>query len=177
MQNETHNHPTPKPLNEIKAHLDKMVQGYVSRPEKPSTEEEAIIEDALANFKAAGVQLLTDAAPHLWQFYQYILKANSADIIADYGIPTDLTPDDIWSYVVVKNSVTIGMGGENKRVPSQSYILFDADFVWEEEHGLQLVFEYGPKLCRVSHYDGWFTNAYAMSDESLIGTVVLPLRY
>lgn len=56
-------------------------------------------------------------------------------------------------------------------MPGHSYLSLEGEVSWEPERGLQLVFEDGQRVCRVSQYDGHVTVAHAYGDPSLLGTV------
>lgn len=56
--------------------------------------------------------------------------------------------------------------------PGRSYLSFEGEVSWEPEHSLQLVFEDGWRVCKVSPYDGHVTVADAYGDSSLLGVVV-----
>jgi hypothetical protein len=60
-------------------------------------------------------------------------------------------------------------------VPELSYISFEGEVTWEPEHGLQLVFEHGRRVCKVGPYDGHHTKGHAYGDPALID-VVFKLR-
>ena len=173
MSNEPSNLSNPQAVTALKTHLDTLIESASYWPESPSKDVQAVLDEAIKNFQSSGVQLLTDATRYVWWFYQDIVKNHSQEILEDYNIPTDIVQDDIWKYVVVRFGPTVGIGGDQKYTPGRAYIVFDADFIWEEEHGLQLVIEHGLKICRVSHYDGRYTNANAYGDESLLGEVYL----
>lgn len=163
----------PQTICALKRHLDSLVKSAVYWPTSPSAEVKAVFDEAIKNFQSEGVQLLIDATQYVWMFYKDIVKNSSAEILQDYNIPTNIIQDDIWKYVVIRHSPTIGIGGGSKYEPGRSYIVFDGDFIWEEEHGLQMVFDHGLNICRISHYDGWYTNAKARGDESFLGKIYL----
>ncbi|MEO1482923.1 MAG: hypothetical protein AAFU77_12520 [Myxococcota bacterium] len=91
----------------------------------------------------------------------------------DLGLGTELKlskPSEVWDHVAIGAEPSIVLGG-GKYTPSRHYISFEGNVAWEPEHGLQLVFEKGPKLCKVSPYDGHVTNAAAFADPNLHGVI------
>ncbi|MBO0834789.1 MAG: hypothetical protein J2P28_04615 [Actinobacteria bacterium] len=56
-------------------------------------------------------------------------------------------------------------------MPGRSYLSFEGEVSWEPEHGMQLVYEDGQRLCKVSQYDGHVTVAHALGDPSLLGVI------
>jgi hypothetical protein len=78
---------------------------------------------------------------------------------------------DIWEHVQFRHPPQWRLGG-GPLAPGRSYLSFEGEVSWEPEHGLQLVFEDGQHVCKVSPYDGHVTVAHAYGDSSLLGVVV-----
>ena len=85
-------------------------------------------------------------------------------------MPTIDESADIWEHVEIRFAPSFTLGG-GRFAPAPSYISFEGEVSWEIEHGLQLVFEHGRRVCKVGPFDGHDTNAHAYGDESLLGVV------
>ena len=77
-------------------------------------------------------------------------------------------PADVWDH--------IRFGGEplvSRRSKGDGgiYVSLECECDWEEEHGLQIVFENGRRVNKVGPYDGHLTNSDARADDSLGGTI------
>lgn len=68
----------------------------------------------------------------------------------------DKAPNDIWTKLVLKFIYV-----EKRARDGGIYINVQFDCTWDEEGGLQLVFNRSGKLVRVSTIDGWLTDAEA----------------
>jgi uncharacterized protein DUF6985 len=77
---------------------------------------------------------------------------------------------DIWEHVQFRHPPEWRLGG-GPLTPGRSYLSFEGEVSWEPEHGLQLVYEDGQRVCKVSQYDGHVTVAHAYGDPSLLGVV------
>ena len=87
-----------------------------------------------------------------------------------YGIPDIQPKSDIWDQVDFRSPPEIRRGGTPLE-PAPAYLSFEGEVSWEPEHGLQLVFEHGQRVCKVGPYDGHNTNAHAFADLSLIDVI------
>jgi hypothetical protein len=109
------------------------------------------------------------ATPFLWEYYrsESVLDREEGD---EWAIAKLDDTADIWEHVRIELPPTICEGGTMLE-PARSYISFEGSVDWEQEHGLQLVFEEGLRVCKVGPYDGHVTNAHAFDDPSLLGVV------
>ena len=92
----------------------------------------------------------------------------------EYGIPLDVTVENIWSHVSFGNppSVDPVVNGYKDLLHTDiAYINYECYCSWEPEHGLNLVFVHGTRIGKVGPYDGHLTNAHAASDPSLLDVV------
>jgi hypothetical protein len=135
-----------------------------------TAQERAVAEEAIRNFKSGGAELLDTATPFLWAYYRSVVSVFTAAERDDYGIPEIPQSADIWEQVEFRLPPALTFGG-NRLEPGRSYISFEGEVSWEPEHGLQLVFEHGLRVCKVGPYDGHCTNAHAYADGSLLGVV------
>ena len=120
------------------------------------------LHSAISAFLAADPSVLRAAEPHIFQYYQDCRRL----------APTDLhiqSPGDLWRHVHLGNEVSVGR--EDAR---HVYLSVECECDWEEEHGLQIVFEDGVRVSKVGPYDGHFTNAHAYADDRLEGVIYVP---
>jgi len=158
----------------LKQELDELSLEWEPSTGEMTDEEEAVFEEAAANFRAAGPELLDEATPHLWAYYRKERGRSSAEEREEWEIP-ELDEADgadaIWDHVSLELAPMLTIGGEDAFEPAPSYLSFEGNVPWEPEHGLQLVFEHGLRLGKLGPCDGHNTNAYAYDDESLLGVV------
>jgi uncharacterized protein DUF6985 len=129
-----------------------------------------VFRATLDNFLGQGPTILDEATDALWAYYSSTVSHFSETERAEYGIP-EIPPDsDIWDHVTFAFLPWIELGG-TRLEPAPSYLSFEGEVSWEPEHGLQMVFEQGRRLCKVGPFDGHNTNAHAYDDESLLGVV------
>ncbi len=159
-----------KRVREQKQVLDRLVRTSEFDDEEPSIDERVVYDEAIRNFLSRGPELLDEATPFLWDYYRSFVSAFNEAERATYGIPEIPTTSDIWDHVEFRHAPSMTLG-EHRLEPARSYISFEGDVSWEPEHGLQLVFEHGERVCKVGPYDGHNTVAHATGDESLIGVV------
>jgi hypothetical protein len=156
-------------LVELKRSLDALADGAECLD--GGVGERAVVDAAVRTFKEQGAEILAEVTPYLWQYYRSFAGAFSSEDRATYGIPElDASTDDIWSEVAFRFPPTVALGGGPLQ-PAECYLSFEADTSWEPEHGLQLVFENGARLCKVGPYDGHNTVAHAWGDASLLGVI------
>lgn len=133
----------------------------------------ALGEVALRNFRSLGGGALAEVTPYLWQYYRSVAQEFTPAERAEYGIPElDESTDNIWNEVTFQFSPTVDLGGSPLE-PAPSYLGFEAEVSWEPEHGLQVVYEEGLRLCRVGPCDGHSTTAHAFGDPSLLGVIFM----
>ncbi|WP_394298793.1 DUF6985 domain-containing protein [Allosalinactinospora lopnorensis] len=58
---------------------------------------------------------------------------------------------DIWEHVQFHHPPEWRLGG-GPLTPGRSYLSFGGEVSWEPEHGLQLVYEDGRRVCKASRY-------------------------
>jgi hypothetical protein len=151
----------------LKGELDGLAD-QVEHDDEPSSEERGVFDDAVRSFKRAGPTMLAEATPFLWQYYRSVGQEFTPDQRAAYGIP-EIPPDaDIWEHVSFPPTLTLG---GRPLEPARCYLSFEGEVSWEPEHGLQLVFENGERVCKVGQYDGHNTVAHAVGDASLLGLI------
>ena len=159
----------PSPLVErLKNELDASLGGAEFRRSKSAPQ--SLLEEGVANFRASGAALLDQATPYLWEYYRETLSAYEGQDLSEYGIPVIGDSEDIWTYVSFENSPEVA-AGEGPYEPDATYLSFSGDVAWEPEHGLQLVYAHGLKVCKVGPFDGHNTNAHAYGDLSKLGVV------
>jgi Domain of unknown function (DUF6985) len=157
-------------VREQKRILDSLVRTPDFDEDEPSLDERVVYDEAIANFVSAGPDMLEQATDHLWAYYRWFASGFSQTERAAYGIPDIPATSDIWDHVKFRNPPSITVGSDRFE-PAPSYISFEGEVTWEPEHGLQLVFEHGLRVCKVGPYDGHNTNAHAFGDFSLIDVV------
>ena len=159
-------------VTELKRFLDQLVR-IPDADHEPSVEERLVYDQAIDNFLSAGPALLDDATDSLWAYYRSVASRFTAAERVAYGIPEIPPTSDIWDQVhFASGPPELRLGG-TKLEPGDSYISFEGEVSWEPEHGLQLVFEHGRRVCKVGPYDGHNTNAHAYGDESLVDVVFM----
>lgn len=154
---------------ELKRILD--AQARMPRPEnEPNDDEAALFEEAIGKFLSAGPEVLEEATEALWAYYRSVASAfTDAERLA-YGIPEIPPVSEIWDYVDFREPPWIQLGGDQLE-PAPTYVSFEREVNWEPEHGLQVVFEHGHRVCTLGPYDGHNTNAHAFGDGSLLNVV------
>lgn len=136
----------------------------------PVTDEGILRREAIGGFIAGGPQLLAEATPFLRAYYWSTAAEFTPRERIKYGIPDIPHYADIWEHVQFRRPPLWTPGG-GPLMPGRCYLSFEGDVSWEPEHGLQLVYEDGQRLCKVGQYDGHVTVAHAYDDASLLGVV------
>lgn len=163
--------PMPSPLlPALKARLDRLLATPDLDDRDLTPEHLQAFDEASRAFLAAGPDLLDQATEHLWAYYRDTAGEYSPADWEVHGIPALDHEADIWAHVTITNAPALTPGGTALE-PGRAYISFEGEVTWEDEHGLQLVFEDGRAVCKVGPYDGHVTNAHAHGDEALLGTV------
>jgi hypothetical protein len=156
-------------VRELKAILDRLAE-EAGFEEDPVTEEGILRKEAISGFIAGGPQLLDEATRFLRAYYWSTAAEFTPRERIQYGIPEISDSADIWAHVQFRHPPTWTLGG-GPLMPGRSYLSFEGEVSWEPEHGLQLVYEDGRRLCKVSQYDGHVTVAHAYGDPYLLGVV------
>jgi hypothetical protein len=157
-------------VRELKALLDRLAE-QAELDGDPTAEDHILREEVIRDFIAGGVELLDEASPFLRAYYESTVAEFSAEQRVDYGIPEIPDSADIWEHVQFHHPPEWRSGG-GPLEPGRSYLSFEGEVSWEPEHGLQLVFDDGRRVCKVSPYDGHVTVAHAYGDSSLLRVVV-----
>ena len=74
------------------------------------------------------------------------------------------TPSDLWKHIRLGASPVVSRRPYGDK---SVYVSLECECVWEEEHGLQIVFKNGLKVNKVGPFDGHLTNSDAYGDASL----------
>lgn len=118
------------------------------------------IHTAIRNFLSAPPRVLREAEPHLYQYYR-----DHREYVPDLRIAS---PGEVWEHIQFSGEAVVSRRSHgDKRV----YVSVEGECDWEEEHGLQVVFEEGARVCKVGPYDGHLTNSDAYADPRLEGVV------
>lgn len=158
-------------IAELKQRLDRLVAMAEERPTASAPRDLAVFEQALANFVDGGDALLDQATAYLWQYYQATVAALGDAALGDHQVPRLARDADIWEHVTLPRPPCFHVGQTSEYEPGISYFSFEGEVSWEPEHGLQLVFEHGRRVCKVGPYDGHLTQAHAFGDLSLLRVV------
>jgi hypothetical protein len=156
-------------VRDLKALLDRLAERAEFDGE-PTAEDQVLRREAIGGFVAGGAQLLEEATPFMWAYYRSTAAEFTPEEQARYGIPEIPGSADIWEHVQFRHPPEWRLGG-GPLMPGRCYLSFEGEVSWEPEHGLQLVYEDGRRVCKVSQYDGHATVAHAYGDPSLLGVV------
>jgi hypothetical protein len=157
-------------VRELKALMDHLAERAGSGGRELTADDLPLREEAIAGFIAGGAALLDEATPFLWEYYRGLAAEFTPEQREDYGIPEIPGSADIWEHVRF-GAPPQWLPGAGPLQPGRCYLSFGGEVSWEEEHGLQLVFEDGRRVCKVGPYDGHLTVAHAYGDRSLLGVV------
>jgi hypothetical protein len=105
--------------------------------------------------------VLKEAETHI---YQYYLDMNSYWSSIDEEFISIKSPSEIWSHIQLGSEPIVSRRSYGDK---KVYVSLECNCDWELEHGLQIVFKEGMKVCKVGPYDGHVTNSDAYDDESL----------
>lgn len=153
----------------LKALLDRLAQKAEFDGE-PAPEDETVRAEAISRFIAGGPQLLDEATVFMWAYYRRTVAELAPHERGRHAMPEIPDSADIWEHVQFRHHPEWRRGG-GPLTPGRSYLSFEGEVSWEPEHGLQLVYEDGLRVCKVSQYDGHVTVAHAYGDPSLLGVV------
>lgn len=132
-----------------------VLEGYDEEPNK------ADYHAAVANFLAAQNSVLKDAEGHIFQYYQ---DMNSHWLPSDEEFVAIATPSEIWDHIQLGDEPIVCRRGYGDK---GIYISLECNCDWEPEHGLQIVFKDGTRVCKIGPYDGHLTNSDAFADAGL----------
>src|SRR5262249_33269632 len=139
---------TNKRVKELKVILDALIEDARLEPEA-GPKQQTLLDEAVTNFKAGGPELLAQATNHVWAYYRSVADGFDAEERAEIGIPEISTAQYVGDHVSFHHPPSFDIGGRNRYEPGRSYISFEGEVAWEVEHGLQLVFEHGRRVCKV----------------------------
>ena len=122
-----------------------LLEGYEDDPQPED------YHAAIAAFLSAGPEVLTAAAPHV---YDYYLDINSHWAPGDDEYVDIAAPDKVWDHVQFGFEAHVLRDGAGAPV----YVSLECNCDWEPEHGLQIVFRDGATVTKVGPYDGHSTN-------------------
>ncbi len=159
----------------LKAELDRLLDEVELDVDDPTPEQRTVLELAAGTFKRRGPEVLEEATPYLWEYYRWMLSLPGPEDREEWGIPDIGESEDIWEHVEIEFPPSLSLG-DGPYEPGGAYLSFEGSVTWEPEHGLQLVFEDGSRLCKVGPYDGHVTQAAAYADLSLLGVIFPPHR-
>jgi hypothetical protein len=132
-----------------------VVEGY---DEDPAKEE---FHAAIKNFLSLDQSVLKDVESYVFQYYQDCNANWEAD---DDEFLVIVSPEDIWRHVHFGSEPVVTRRDDGDE---GIYVSLECNCVWEEEHGLQIVFKNGLRVNKVGPYDGHLTNSDAYDDDSL----------
>lgn len=130
------------------------IDGYDEDENKPD------FHRAIANFLAADEAVLKAVSSAVFAYYQ--------DMMA-YATPGDeayveiASPDDVWAHVQFGYEPLASRRNSSDR---DVYISLECNCDWEPEHGLQIVFRDGNRVCKVGPFNGHLTNGDAFDDKT-----------
>lgn len=138
---------------ELKAVLDRLAR----QAECGSDEDESRCAEAVSAFIAGGAGLLEEAAPALRRYYRSAIAEFTPKLQREYGLPEIPDSADIWEHVSFPHEECAWHPGQGATDTGRSYLSFEGEVSWEPEHGLQLVFEDGQRVCKAGPCDGHLT--------------------
>ena len=136
-----------------------VLEGYDDDPNKDE------YHATISNFLASSPEVLIEVEASIYQYYQDI---NSYSPSVTIG-----SPKEIWSHIQFGNELIVSRRSSGDE---GVYISLECNCAWEPEHGLQIVFRNGNKVCKIGPFDGHLTNADAFADARLEGIVYRRLK-
>jgi hypothetical protein len=115
----------------------------------------------IASLLAADPSELTAAEEFIFHYYEDMNRFWSP---SDPEFLAIKSPKDVWNHIQLGDQPIISRRGYGDK---EIYISIEGNCDWEVEHGLQIVFKAGVKVCKVGPYDGHLTNSDAYADPSL----------
>jgi hypothetical protein len=140
-----------------------VLEGYDEEPNKND------YNLAIANFMSITPLALKEVETHLFQYY---LDMKSSWTPSDGEFVSIDSPGEIWDHIQSGDEPVVCRREDGDE---GIYVSVEGDCDWEVEHGLQIVFKEGKKVCKVGPYDGHLTNSDAFNDESLENVIYRPL--
>lgn len=144
------------------------VQSQVILEEYENDQNKEEFHNVISNFISAPFSVLQEAQCFIYQYYLDMKKLLSCE---GRELVLIESPDEIWSHIEFGNPVVTRRASGVDEI----YVSLECSCSWEVEHGLQIVFKGGNKVCKVGSYDGHLTNADAYNDPSLSGIIYVSL--
>jgi hypothetical protein len=116
---------------------------------------------AISNLLSASPSVLREAEGHVYQYYQDMRRLSSESDDEPVSIAS---PADVWHHVDFGSEPVVSRRPYGDR---RVYVSLECSCDWEAEHGLQIVFREGKRVCKVGPFDGHLTNADAYADDAL----------
>ncbi|TCJ11613.1 hypothetical protein EZJ19_15185 [Parasulfuritortus cantonensis] len=132
-----------------------IIQDYDEDPAKDD------FHTAIANLLSSPRSVLAEAEPYVFAYYQDV---NSNWDPSDEEHVAMHSPSEVWDHVQLGTEPIVSRRSYGDR---GIYVSLECNCDWEPEHGLQIVFRNGNKVCKVGPYDGHLTNADAYADPAL----------
>ncbi len=153
----------PMPIHALGGRICRIVvAGY---DEDPNQED---FHAAITNFLSAERDLLSEAEPYVYQYYEDMNSHWSPG--DDEYVAIDRA--DLWKHVRLNDEPIV-----SRRVYRDKgvYISLECNCDWEPEHGLQIVFKEGRTVNKVGPYDGHLSHSDAFGDDRLENVVYLSM--
>ncbi len=128
------------------------------QPDGLAPEGQALLD----RFLALAPDALASVERHVYAYYRDFHQAVGGEDWLDEKMGVPAGAGEIWAHV---HPILISVGREPKDGPW--FVSIEARCDWEEEHGLQLVWDEALALVKAGPFDGHMTNAYAYDDDSL----------
>lgn len=110
---------------------------------------------ALANFMELQPEDLKAITPYLYEEFKALEEMGA---LSEMELEID-EPEKVWEHLQFTDVDLMKGGIDHEEV----IVLLAAECSWDEEHGIQVLFHEGNKLCRVSEQDGHYD--YKLSEE------------
>lgn len=135
----------------------KKLQFILENYEKDSKPQD--FETAINNFLALNLENRNQASEAVYKHYKEIADSPQADNL-DVTIST---PEEVWDCIHPTEIYVSRRSVGEKKV----YLQIACECIWELEHGLQIIYQQGETLTRVSSQDGHLTNEDVVASDFL----------
>ena len=98
------------------------------------------------------------------QVYRYYEDCNENFDVEDEDYVEINEPKDVWRFVEFGNAAAVSRRSSGDR---KVYVSLECSCEWEQEHGLQIVFQEGLRVNKIGPFDGHLTNSDAYADPTL----------
>ncbi|MDP1895738.1 MAG: hypothetical protein Q8K87_16615 [Hydrogenophaga sp.] len=132
-----------------------VLEGY---DEDPNNAEYRV---AIENLLSATPSVLKEVEGLIYQYYLDV-RSYYPENYEDF--PRIASADEVWSLIQLGSEPIVSRRGYGDL---GVYVSLECNCDWEPEHGLQIVFKDGNKVCKVGPYDGHLTNSDAFADQTL----------